>query len=158
MNNKGFTLIELITTFCLCSIIIFLLINVVILMQEVYIKTDTRTKLLINQATLVNELNSKEIISWDSCSDSDFCFDLELSDGNVSRLIVEEDFIRLGNYTYKLDENTKIVSKELFLEKINYVDYYNKDSFLVIKITLQNKLLGKENFGVNFVQPYNSNL
>ena len=54
MNNKGLTLVELITTFALTSVIVVLLINIVVVIKNVYSKSDIKTELYINQSNLSN--------------------------------------------------------------------------------------------------------
>lgn len=152
MNNRGFTLIELIMTFCLTSIIVFLLINVVTIMQEVYIKSNTRTKLLIEQANLSKSFNSNEIVSWDYCYETEFCYELTFSDSSKSRLEVTENSIKFKDYSYNLDENSKVVAKEF--STVDCLGCYKADKFLVIKIDIKNEILGDEDFGINFIKPY----
>ena len=41
MNKKGFTLVELITTFALATVIIVLLINIVLLIKNIYSKNNS---------------------------------------------------------------------------------------------------------------------
>ena len=52
MNKKGFTLIELITTFALASVIIVILVNIIGIIKEMYVKTDVKSKLLVEQSNL----------------------------------------------------------------------------------------------------------
>ena len=52
MNNKGLTLIELITTFALSAVIIVLLINVVVSIRNVYSKVSVKSDLYITQSNL----------------------------------------------------------------------------------------------------------
>ena len=57
MNNKGLTLIELITTFALSAVIIVLLINVVASIRTVYSKVSIKSDLYITQSNLSTALN-----------------------------------------------------------------------------------------------------
>ena len=59
LNKKGFTLIELITTFALASVLIIILINIIIVIKNVYSKNDIRSELLIEQSNLSNLINKK---------------------------------------------------------------------------------------------------
>ena len=47
MDKKGFTLVELITTLALTSVIVILLINVVLVINNVYSKSSIKTELYI---------------------------------------------------------------------------------------------------------------
>lgn len=148
MNKKGFTLIELITTFALASVILILLINVIVLIKNVYTKSNTKTELLINQANLSNSLNSKlkkdNIKSYESCTDGNFCYEFTLSDDSVVRLEVFNTKIKFGNFVYTLVDDTTIETPSLIDDK----------EFLVIKIPIKNKLFVNRNFGINLVYVY----
>ncbi|MBQ9071555.1 MAG: prepilin-type N-terminal cleavage/methylation domain-containing protein [Bacilli bacterium] len=145
MNKRGFTLVELITTFALAAVILVILINVLVLIKEIYTKSDTKTQLLINQANLSNAINSKlnneNIESYSECSDSEFCYEFVLSDETSIKLEVTATKIKFGNYVYKLIEGTEI-STPVVVDDTN---------FLNIKISIQNKLYENEDFGINYV-------
>ena len=59
LNKKGFTLIELITTFALASVLIIILINIIIVIKNIYSKNDIRSELLLEQSNLSNLINKK---------------------------------------------------------------------------------------------------
>ena len=146
MNNKGFTVVELITTFCLSAAVILIFFNVVLMIRDVYVTSNLKTKLLINQADLSVALNSKIrpglLESVSGCDDSDFCYKFTFKNGEIDTLIVEDNYIKFGNYVYKLDDGTQITDL--------------LDSFLVLKISIKNKLFD-DDFGINLVYLYNSN-
>lgn len=149
MNKKGFTLVELITTFALASVILILLINVVVLIKDIYTKSDIKTQLLIGQANLSNSLNSKirngNLNSYSECSDStDFCYDFSFKDGNSIKLKVTNSEVIFGNFVYKVKSGTKILTPSL----TDTLD------FLVIEIPIENKLYPNEDFGINLVYRY----
>lgn len=155
MKNKGFTLVELITTFALTAVIIIILINVVVAIKEVYSNTSIKTELYINQSNLSNVLNSKikngNIESYSSCdpaiTDSLMCYDFYFVDGQSERLIVKEKQIIFGKYTYNLDDKSSVDSVNVVLP-----DVYGR--FLHIKIPIKNELYPDIDFGVNLVYLY----
>ena len=162
MNNRGFTLIELITTFALSSIIIIILINLVIIIKENYVKIDIKSNLIIEQSNLSNIINSKfnklELISYEACFDTDFCYIFHFEENENSKLIVGNDYITFDNYTYKMFEGSTI-GESIF--EINNVETLTNDvnnSFLTIEIPIINSLYNNQNFGIKFVYQYNSNL
>ena len=59
MNKKGFTLIELIMTFALTAVIVTILINIFLVIRDLYNDSDLKTTLIVNQGNLSNALNSK---------------------------------------------------------------------------------------------------
>lgn len=161
MNNKGLTLIELITTFALSSVIIVLLINVVVSIRNVYSKTAIKSDLYIMQANLSNALNFKlhdeQLDSYSTCTDSNFCFDFNLITGETLKLVVEENKITVGDQVYKLSEKTKVVNPTLSIEYIEQNEEYSGNNILVLKIPIINELYPNIDFGVNLVYLYNIN-
>ena len=180
MNNRGFTLVELVATFALSSAIIFLLISVVIVIKNIYVNYELKTNLIINQATLSSVLNEKlideEMITRSACNDSnncnlfyydDYIVKLFLDRGTVKVYTYETlDYINAHNlstsdytpssdlinynskiyylynpYIYKLSNGTKI-------ESLNVREDLN---FIVIKISIKNKLYLDKDFGINLV-------
>ena len=160
MNKKGFTLIELITTFALAAVIIILLINVVLVIKNIYSKTDLKTELYINQGNLSNvmnkAINKDNLLSYNECNDEEFCYIFNISTGESIKLTISDNIIRFGDFTYKLKSNTSIDNPSITTEYITGITD-NNDSFLVIKIPIKAKQYPDEDFGINLVYPYNSN-
>ena len=161
MSNKGFTLVELITTFALSSVIIIILVNIISVIKEVYTKSDYKTKLYVNQGTLSETLNSKfsneNLNSYTVCDDTDFCFIFNFYDGGDIKLMVENDSISFGKYTYKLANGCTINDPLFTKERVNELDTNKNNSFLIVKIPITCSLYNNKDFGVNVVYPYNSN-
>ena len=161
MNNKGFTLVELITTFAVASAIALVLFNVVLSIKNIYSKTNLKTNLLINQANLSNQVNSKvindDIVSIDYCDLSVNCYTISYTNGDNINLIINEKTISFGNYTYNLLDGSYVD-----LDNISF--YYqtfsnvldNKDSILNIKVPVRSKEIENIDFGLNFVYLYNN--
>ena len=161
MNNKGLTLIELITTFALSAVIIVLLINVVASIRTVYSKVSIKSDLYITQSNLSNAVNSKlhdnMLDSYDTCTDSTFCYNFILVTGETFKLIVEENKITVGDQVYKLNNKTKVVNPTLSPEYIEKKEEYSGNNILVLKIPIVNELYPNIDFGVNIVYLYNIN-
>lgn len=161
MNNKGLTLIELITTFALSAVIIVLLINVVASIRNVYSKVSIKSDLYITQSNLSNALNSKlhddKLDSYSACTDSTFCYNFTLVNGETLKLVVEENKITVGNQVYKLTGKTKVVNPTLVPEYIELKEEYSGNNILVLKIPIINELYPNIDFGVNLVYLYNIN-
>jgi len=162
MNKRGFTLIELITTFALSTVIIILLINIILVIKDIYTSNNIESELLIEQSNLSNLINKRLIEDsldrYESCSDSEFCYNFVFIDGTTSKLVVGEDFIRFDNYTYKIKKNTKIENPTI--ETIIDIEVSNtnsNNSFLVINIPIIYKLTPNKNYGISIVYQYNSN-
>lgn len=161
MNRRGFTLVELVTTFALASVIIVILINVVLIIKNMTSESDTKTKLLIDQSILSNEINSKlkngNIVSYDACTDSNFCYEFTLSDGEIVDLKITDNSIKFGNYVYKLYNGVEVLNPQITKESVSVVDTDSNNSFLVVKIPIKYKLYPNEDYGINLVYMYNSN-
>ena len=72
MNKKGFTLVELITTFALAAVIIAILINIVLIIKDIYVKYEIKTEMLIKQGELNSVINEKIIngvTTFSTCND-----------------------------------------------------------------------------------------
>ena len=161
MNKKGFTLVELITTFMLSSVIIILLLNVAVVIRNIYSKTNIKTDLYITQSSLSNNLNRTfgvdNISSYVECNDSEFCYDFNLVTGDTVRLTVSDGTISFGNAKYKLNNSSKVVNPSIEKEYVTSTSEDELDSFLVIKIPIVCDLYPGIDFGINLVYLYNSN-
>ena len=161
MNNKGLTLIELITTFALSAVIIVLLINVVVSIRNVYSKVSIKSDLYIMQANLSNVINSKlhdnKLDTYSTCTDSAFCYNFTLVNGETLKLVVEENKITVGDKVYKLTEKTKVVDPSLTPGYIELNEEYSGYDILVLKIPIKNELYPNIDFGINLVYLYNIN-
>lgn len=161
MNKKGFTLVELITTFALSAVIVILLINIIVVIRNIYSKTNIKTELYINQGNLSNALNEKinkdNLDSYEECNDSEFCYIFNLVDGESIKLTINDNVIKFGDFVYKLSGKSKVMNPSITEEYITDMDSNKNNSFLVIKIPIENELYPNDNFGINLVYPYNSN-
>lgn len=162
LNNKGFTLIELITTFALTSVIVIILVNTVIIIKENYVKIDKKSNLIIEQSNLSYLINSKfnklDLISYEACFDTDFCYIFHFDGEENSKLIVGNDYITFDNYTYKMFEGSTIGENIFEISNVDTLTSDVNNSFLTINIPITNTLYNDQNFGINFVYQYNSNL
>lgn len=159
MNKKGFTLVELITTFALVTVIIILLTNVILVLKNLYTTYDIKTKLLIDQGDLSYILNSKindsVSVSYNGeCTiDNEYCYSF-IFDSEDIKLVISDKYIKFGSYVYTISEGTEIEELE---DSEQYVSVKTDGTheFLIIKIPIKNKLYPNEEFGVNVVYPIN---
>ena len=159
MNNKGLTLVELITTFALTAAIVVLLINVVVVIKNVYSNTTIKTELYIKQANLSNILNSKinygTLKSYETCDEGTFCYKFTLEDEESEEeeieLNVTENKITFGDYVYELTEISKVENPSLKEEDIDKDD---SNDILVLTIPIKCELYPNIDFGINLVYLY----
>ncbi len=161
MNEKGFTLVELVVTLAIASVLIILFMNIGMIIRNIYSNYDSKTTLLIEQGNLSKAIHSKldkNIISYARCIDNEyFCFDFNLSDGSKSRLLVSDDLISFDNYKYKISDDL-IVETSMSKQTLTGIDVIDNNSFFNLKISIKSKIYGDEEFGINYVYQYNSNI
>lgn len=161
MKSKGFTLVELITTFALASVIIILLINIVVVIKNIYSKTNIKTELYINQSNLSNVLNTKftkdNLDSYRNCEESDeyiICQIFKFKDSEDEiKLEVTSNKIKFGNYVYKLPEYA--IVKNNTNDELFKTDIVN--NILNLQIPIYCDIYPNINFGINIVYLNSSN-
>ena len=180
MNNKGFTLVELVATFALSSAIIFLLISVVIVIKNIYVNYELKTNLIVNQATLSKLLNEKlvdeEMITHSICNDSSNCHLFYYND-YVIKLFLRNSTINVYTYetldyinNHKTSSSDYVPSSDVINYNLKTYYLYNPyiykllngskveslnvredTNFIVITIPITNKLYLNKDFGINLV-------
>jgi len=160
MNNKGFTLIELVTTFAISTVIIIILMNTVLVIKNIYSNNNIKSELLTEQSNLSHLMNKRfskdNLTSYTYCEEGIFCYEFDFLDSDVLKLVVDNDYIKFGSYVYKIGEGVTIGTPELDLIKIEVSNSIFNDSFLVIEIPITHKLYTNSNFGIKIVYQYNS--
>lgn len=154
MNKKGFTLIELITTFALATVIIIILLNIISIIKNIYVQNNIKSTLAIEQSNLSKLMNEKfnnKLQYYVACNEGDYCYIFSFENEESVKLVVEKNKISFGEYVYKLDKNTEVKNPTLTREYVDLDDTENTNNFLVINIPIINKLYPKLNFGVNLV-------
>lgn len=157
MNNKGMTLVELIASFTLSSIIIVLLINVIVVLKDVYTKSSIKSELIMVQSGLSQKINQKmttdNLNNYSSCGDN--CYDLIFKDETI-RLSLDKSarLVKFGEYSYQYPKNSVISDIEITTD--NYSTIIGNNSILVLKIQVTNSRFINDDYGVNIVYPYNS--
>ena len=160
MNKKGFTLIELITTFALTSVIVILLINVVLLIKDIYMQNYIRSSLIIEQSNLSYFINNKflpdSLEGYRECDESDFCYEFDFNDGTTSKLLIKNNSIKFDNYVYDLSQEVSIENPKVQFVKFDLLNTNTYNSALVIDIPIKSKLYKNDNFGINVIYQFNS--
>ena len=116
MKNKGFTTIELITSFTLASIIMLILFNIVLIMKDNMSKVNAMTNTLVEKDNLSYNINKrfkeKELASITTCEDGDKCFLFTYSDDSSDKLIysIENKTITFNNYTFNITDDMTVES------------------------------------------------
>lgn len=150
MNKKGFTLVELITTFSLASALIVILVNIVLIIKDIYIKYEIKTELLIKQGQLYNAVYDE--INKNTATDNPTEYVITIIDSSPNYLLqsdstfggvyVTEKLIRVGDFSYKAPKGVTFESGLDEIQGTTYKKFY-------IRIT--HSLYKNQDFGINLV-------
>lgn len=161
MNNKGFTMVELIVSFLLSSIIVIFLIQIVINLKEMQEYSDTKTELLTKQAIISNKINeqltNKQLLNIDECNDiPNYCLDFMFTDGSSSKLIVDKtnQTITIGNDKLSLDHDSYFGKINADVTPFPNISPNKNDSILKIQIEILHKYFKDQDFGLYLVYQY----
>lgn len=158
MNNKGMTLVELIASFTLSSVIVVLLMNVLVILKDVYYNSSLKSELVIIQSGLSNQINKKfssnNFTGYNSCGNN--CYNFTFKDEVVQLSVNKEtNTIAFGKTNYTYPSGATIGDIEIVKE--NYSTYLGNDSLFILRILVEYNDM-EENFGINVVYPYESNI
>lgn len=161
LNNKGFSLVELMVTFVLVSIISALLFQIIVSTKEMKKKSDIKTNIILSKSNLSKLIND-DISTCGKLTGADVGVtnnnELTLSflfgdDGdekcNPKKLIVNSNQLTYGDYIATFPETTSIIKNEE-----NYFEQFNDNNFKYFKITLHDKLLD-ENYSIDILSVNN---
>ncbi len=160
--KRGFTLVELITTFALTAVIIVLLLNVVIIIRNLYTSSNVKTQLYIEQSLLSDALNSKmrdnNLSSYEECEDKvegEFCYTFYFKDATIYTLTVSESKITFDNFVYNLDNYSRAGIPEIRTETVIDSDVeLESKKILIIKIPVECDLYPSIDYGINLIYQY----
>ena len=165
MNNKAFTVVELLASFTLTMIIVVFLFEIVLELKDVYTSDALKTKVLSQNALIATTLNQKlddksKPISTISCLNNSQC-NVLYYDGFEEEIMIDGNKVKIGNQIFSMPENTEITVDD---EKYQFKsESYNEDALLpdnnsyYIKIayTVKSAYL-KEPIKFSYVYTYNS--
>jgi len=161
MKKNGFTLIELVTTFALASVLIILLINIILVIKDIYIKSNIEGKLIVEKSNLINLINKKldenVLKTYSICNEGEFCYKFNYENNSSSILTISEDKIRFDNYVYELLDGSTVGIPQVETKKMDVSILNIDNSFLIIKVPIVHKLYANKNFGINVIYTFNSN-
>lgn len=156
MNKKGFTLVELLTTFLLLSVILVLLIKMTSGLSNMYDNVNIETTLYYKQSIISKNINDtfifKPIKNIEMCDKN--CIDITYIDQTNTRIRVENNLIYIGNDVIELFENSRFGDIQVDILYAPIILKYKNDSILNIKIPIFHKKF-KKNYGINFVYQFN---
>ena len=110
MNNKGFTVVELLASFTLTMIIVVFLSQIVLELKDVYLSDTIKTKTISQNSLIATALNKKfdeNTIIRASCSTTNSC-EITYSDNSNETVKIENNKVIIGNQTFSMPDNTDI--------------------------------------------------
>lgn len=164
MKKRGFTLVELITSFALASVIMIFIFNIVVLLKNNYIGKSIRTNLTLKQSQLSQKLNEdfkgNNVVGIRTCDSEDKCYEFAFANNVTKRLTISSDgkTIKYGDFVYNLANSsyTGTINVEI---KRNEVDNNTiNDSILSINLSIYDNKYKDVDFGINLAYQFNSNI
>ena len=165
-NPKGFTIIELITSFSLTMVVLVFLFNIVIIMKETYMTNTDKSTLIVNQSLLSTALNEDfydKAVSFNSVSCGsgyDKCYKMGFKGGGGATLSIStsDNKIKYGEAIYS-SEDVDFIVGNVSACKQEYQDAtYATNSYLNLKIDITSPVIENYQFGVNVIHLYDSTI
>ncbi len=160
MNNRGFSVVELIVAFSLATIMIFVVSELTIFLRAEYNKINIRSEMVLKQAIILDKIahdfNNKQVASVNTCGDN--CFEIDFYEHDMKVLMIdeEEDIFRYGNYATEIKEEMIFGTIVIESEAYGSVAGNKIDSFLKIRIPISHEYDSDKNFDVLAIYQYNS--
>ncbi len=156
MNNKGFTTVELITSFSIASVIMLVLFNVIIIMRDNMSDINSKTNMLVAKDNLsykINKrLNEKDLTSLTMCEDGDKCYLFTYSDSTTDKLVYNTDSITFNNYTFEITSDIT-VNEPTVTEHYDSMNSTIYDGYLIINIPIS---INNKDYSIKTVKHINS--
>ena len=158
MKNKGFTTIELITSFTLASVIMIILFNIVLILKDNLSKVNTKTNMLIEKDNLSYNINKrfkdKEISSVTTCEDGDKCYLFTYSDDTSDKLIYSntDKTITFNNYTFNIIDGI-LVEDPIVTEHHDTMSSTKYNGYFIINVPIS---LDNKDYSIKVVKYFNT--
>lgn len=162
-TKKGFTTVELLVSITLVTVIVFFLIELIFVMKNIFTDSGIKTKLLAKQALISEKINydfrNKQLLIATKCGDN--CAEFLFSDGTQKMLTYDRESLELsyGNFKESLVKGSEFGNITISSETIaiaNTIDTNN--GILSIHMPVSSKYFPDQDFGINVVYQYNSNV
>lgn len=155
LNNKGFTVVELLVSFALTMLVMGFLFEVVVSLKSLYNKTEIQTELLNKQGLISKILNedfdNKTIDNFAPCDIQNNCYNITYTDGTVKKISIENEYVvKYGDTAIKLDDNNNFGNITFKVDgdsKSTYTFGVDEQAVMSLSIPIINTTLDK-NFDV----------
>ncbi|MBR2832902.1 MAG: hypothetical protein IKE75_00415 [Bacilli bacterium] len=147
MNNKGFTVVELLTSFTLTMIIMIFLFEIVLQVKDIYINSTLKTKVLTQNAIVASTIHDKlKGANIAYCEDNVSCI-VEFPSGRDISIRIDDKNIIIDNQIIEYPKNINSIDSNL--------EAYNDgiNSYLKVKYTIKSNFLNEE-IPFNYVESF----
>lgn len=158
MNKKGFTTIELITSFTLASVIMLILFNVIIIMKDNMSSVNAKTNVLVNKDNLSYNINKrfkeKELSSITMCDEGDKCYEFKYSDDTSDKLVYSntDKSITFNNYTFDIIDGIT-VEEPTITEHYDTMSSTTYNGYFIIHIPIK---LDNKDYSIKINKHFNT--
>ena len=158
-KNKGFTTIELITSFTLASVIMIILFNIILILKDNLSKVNAKTNMLVEKDNLSYNINKrfkeKEISSVTMCNEGDKCYEFKYSDDTSDKLVYNntDKTITFNNYTFNITEDMTVETPNI-TEHYDTMSSTTYNGYFVIQIPIK---LEEKDSSIKVVKYFNTN-
>lgn len=141
-KNKGFTTIELITSFTLASVIMLILFNIILILKDNLSKVNAKTNMLVEKDNLSYNINKrfkeKELSSVTMCDEGDKCYEFKYSDDTSDKLVYSntDKSITFNNYTFDIIDGIT-VEEPVITEHYDTMSSTKYNGYFIIHIPIK---------------------
>ena len=141
-KNKGFTTIELITSFTLASVIMIILFNIILILKDNLSEVNAKTNMLVEKDNLSYNINKrfkeKEISSITMCDEGDKCYEFTYSDDTSDKLVYSntDKTITFNNYTFDIIDGIT-VEEPVITEHYDTMSSTKYNGYFIIHIPIK---------------------
>lgn len=143
MNNKGFTVVELLATFTLTMVVMLFLFEIVLELKNVYVASNTETLAKNENALVASELNRKLYQQYypSQCAGTS-CTLLSDSDDKSVDISISENVVTIGVKKFEMPDKVSISGADMTSECLDVID--NSNCYFKITYTLKSSNLKKD--------------
>ncbi len=153
--KRGFTTVELIVSSVLALAIVMFLFQIILLVNDVFIKNDKQTILLSDSSLVSYEINKKfsenTITKVSGCGAD--CYDITYGNGSVDKIQKIDDILEFGDYKQQFEG---LLIKSIDINKVTAPTITNSvDSMLLLTIEVED-IEFDNNETINIMYQYSS--
>lgn len=163
-DQRGLTIIELVTSFSITMVTLVFLFNIVVILKESYVINSKKSDLVVQQSLLSNSLNqdlhdnATSMFPVTCPANYNLCYRVTLKNNTTKDLLISESKaeIKYGDVMLSDDSfsintaNTKICN----YTQDNVTN--NLDSVLMIKVDIDSNVVENYEFGIYVINLYDS--